>query len=153
MSEPYDDARTGDAGEPHQTRGSSSAAAESTREADALMPAAPRFSLWALVGCSVAMHAVLVGATSVGYLLEVAEYGTWDPAAAKAERHRDAERDEARAQAEAERQTAAEQAARQADPSDDADDDQAAPIEETITETSDERPTETEWGSEDPEDW
>lgn len=155
------------------------AVADTPENADALMPSGAGMSIWTLLIVSVVVHAVLLGVTSAGYLLEVNEYGTWHPDRVKAqlaEEQREqqiaTEREQARAERSERERSAAEQASTEAQRREreaqrerpdtlenaaaaaaEQDGDQQAPVEEAVTETSDERPTESNLGMEDPSNW
>lgn len=156
-------------------------AADAPENADALMPSGPGMSIWTLLIVSVVLHVVILGVTSAGYLLEVNEYGTWHPDRAKAEiaeREREqqiaAEREQARAeragraseasqQAESEAERREREAQRErpdtlenaaaAQGDGEGDGEEPTPVEQAVTETSDERPTGTNLGTEDPSEW
>ncbi|MFW6336794.1 MAG: hypothetical protein ACOC3G_06675 [Phycisphaeraceae bacterium] len=151
--------------------------ADTPEDADALMPSGAGMSIWTLLIVSVVVHAVLLGVTSAGYLLEVNEYGTWQPDRVKAqlaEEQREqqiaTEREQARAERADRERSASEQASSEAErrereaqrerpdtlenaAADEQEGDQQSPVEEAVTETSDERPTESNLGLEDPSNW
>lgn len=150
-------------------------AADAPENADALMPSGPGMSIWTLLIVSVVLHAVILGVTSAGFLLEVNEYGTWRPDRAKAElaeQEREeqaaAERERAQAERSDRERDASQQAAGESERREEAQRDrpdtlenaadsengqEQSPVEEEVTETSDERPTDTSLGGEDPSQW
>jgi len=141
--------------------------AEEPIEPDRLMERMERASVWPQVAVSVLVHLFIIALTSIGFLQLASRYGTLDPRSIAAARAREAEAAEETAEAEAAAPgapAAAEAPAAGGDVGDAASDtpeagdapagegeaasdgDGRSAIEQTLEETSSERPTESELG-------
>ncbi|MFW5856285.1 MAG: hypothetical protein ACOCX4_00270 [Planctomycetota bacterium] len=141
--------------------------AEEPIEPDRLMERMERASVWPQVGVSLAVHLVVIAITSIGFLQLASRYGTLDPRSIAAARAREAEAAEETADADAadaDAPAAGEAPAAGGDAGDAAsatpeageapagedesasDGDGKSAIEQTLEETSSERPTESDLG-------